>query len=50
MLLQIKRLPGIGLSKEEQLQKLEIFRKQLRLKRELLHKYRNMCTFDVPKV
>lgn len=47
---QIKRLPGIEYSKEEQLQKLETLRRQLRLKRELLLKYRNMCTFDVPKV
>ncbi|KAF7396402.1 hypothetical protein HZH66_007264 [Vespula vulgaris] len=43
---QIKRLPGIEYSKEEQLQKLETLRKQLRLKRELLLKYRNMCTFE----
>ncbi|XP_012265732.1 mediator of RNA polymerase II transcription subunit 9 [Athalia rosae] len=47
---QIKRLPGIEYSKEEQLQKLETLRRQLRLKRELLLKYRNMCTFDIPKV
>ncbi|KAK2585783.1 hypothetical protein KPH14_010388 [Odynerus spinipes] len=47
---QIKRLPGIEYSKEEQLQKLETLRKQLRLKRELLLKYRNMCTFEVPKI
>ncbi|KAF3424903.1 hypothetical protein E2986_06994 [Frieseomelitta varia] len=46
----IKKLPGIEYSKEEQLQKLETLRKQLRLKRELLLKYRNMCTFEVPKV
>ena len=47
---QIRRLPEIEYSKEEQLQKLETLRKQLRLKRELLLKYRNMCTFEVPKV
>ncbi|XP_058795767.1 mediator of RNA polymerase II transcription subunit 9-like isoform X2 [Phymastichus coffea] len=46
---QIKRLSGIKYSKEEQLQKLEILRKQLKLKRELLLKYRTMCSFDVPK-
>ncbi|XP_058795837.1 mediator of RNA polymerase II transcription subunit 9-like isoform X1 [Phymastichus coffea] len=46
---QIKRLSGIEYSKEEQLQKLEILRKQLKLKRELLLKYRTMCSFDVPK-
>lgn len=48
--LQIKRLPGIEYSKEEQLQKLETLRKQLRLKRELLLKYRNTCTFEIPKI
>ncbi|KAJ8681188.1 hypothetical protein QAD02_016975 [Eretmocerus hayati] len=47
---QIKKLPGIEYSKEEQLQKLEILKTQLRLKKELLLKYRNMCTFDAPKV
>ncbi|EFN87559.1 mediator of RNA polymerase II transcription subunit 9 [Harpegnathos saltator] len=47
---QIKRLPGIEYSKEEQLQKLETLRKQLRLKRELLLKYRNSYTFEIPKV
>jgi len=47
---QIKRLPGIEYSKEEQLQKLETLRNQLRLKRELLLKYRNMCAPEVPKV
>ncbi|XP_008552577.1 mediator of RNA polymerase II transcription subunit 9 [Microplitis demolitor] len=46
---QIKRLPGIEYSKEEQLKKLETLRKQLRLKRELLFKYRNMCSFEIPK-
>ncbi|XP_057321028.1 mediator of RNA polymerase II transcription subunit 9 isoform X2 [Microplitis mediator] len=45
----IKRLPGIEYSKEEQLKKLETLRKQLRLKRELLFKYRNMCSFEIPK-
>ncbi|GFG40280.1 hypothetical protein Cfor_12507 [Coptotermes formosanus] len=46
---QIRRLPGVEHSKEEQLQKLETLRKQLQLKKELLLKYRNMCTFDIPK-
>jgi mediator of RNA polymerase II transcription subunit 9 len=47
--MQIRRLPGVEHSKEEQLQKLETLRKQLQLKKELLLKYRNMCTFDIPK-
>lgn len=43
---QILRLPGVEYSKEEQLEKLETLRKQLRLKRELLQKYRNMYLLD----
>ncbi|KAF6203841.1 hypothetical protein GE061_002176 [Apolygus lucorum] len=46
---QIKRLPGVEYSKEQQLEKLEGLRKQLRLKRDLLLKYRTMCSFDIPK-
>jgi len=46
---QIRRLPGVEYSKEEQLDKLETLRKQLRLKRELLQKYRNMYLLDSPK-
>lgn len=46
---QIKRLPGVEYSKEQQLDKLEALRTQLRLKRDLLLKYRTMCTFDIPK-
>ncbi|XP_046680498.1 mediator of RNA polymerase II transcription subunit 9 isoform X3 [Homalodisca vitripennis] len=46
---QVRRLPGVEYSKEEQLEKLETLRKQLRLKRELLQKYRNMYLFDSPK-
>lgn len=43
---QIRRLPGVEYSKEEQVEKLETLRKQLRLKRELLQKYRNMYLLD----
>jgi len=46
---QIRRLPGVEYSKEEQLEKLETLRKQLRLKRELLQKYRNMYMLDFLK-
>ncbi|XP_021942262.1 mediator of RNA polymerase II transcription subunit 9 [Zootermopsis nevadensis] len=46
---QIRKLPGVEYSKEEQLQKLETLRKQLQLKKDLLLKYRHMCTFDIPK-
>lgn len=47
---QVRKLPGVEYSKEEQLEKLETLRKQLRLKRELVLKYRNMYSFDIPKV
>ncbi|XP_077293198.1 mediator complex subunit 9 [Arctopsyche grandis] len=45
---QIRRLPGIEFNKQEQLRQFEILRNQLHLKRELLQKYRNMCSFDTP--
>lgn len=45
---QVKRLPGVDLSREEQLKRLEFLRTQLRLKRELLLKYRTTCTFEIP--
>ncbi|XP_043483525.1 mediator of RNA polymerase II transcription subunit 9-like [Leptopilina heterotoma] len=47
---QVKKLQGIEHSKEDQLQNLENLRNQLRLKRELLLKYRNMCSFDMFKI
>ncbi|XP_075969149.1 mediator complex subunit 9 [Anticarsia gemmatalis] len=43
---QIKRLTGIDYNKQDQLKQFEILRTQLRLKRELLQKYRNMCSFE----
>ncbi|XP_045491648.1 mediator of RNA polymerase II transcription subunit 9 isoform X1 [Colias croceus] len=43
---QIKRLPGIEFNKQDQLKQFEILQTQLRLKRELLQKYRNMCSFE----
>ncbi|XP_063225769.1 mediator of RNA polymerase II transcription subunit 9 [Bacillus rossius redtenbacheri] len=46
---QIRRLPGIEFSKEEQLKRLETLRKQLQLKKDLLLKYRHVCSFDIPK-
>lgn len=46
---QVRRLPGVEYSKEDQLLKLETLRKQLHLKKELLLKYRTMCTFEIPK-
>ncbi|KAJ8889839.1 hypothetical protein PR048_009343 [Dryococelus australis] len=46
---RIRRLQGIEYSKEEQLKKLDTLRKQLQLKKDLLLKYRHMCSFDIPK-
>jgi len=42
----VKKLPGIELSKEEQLQQIDLLRKQLSLKRDLLNKYRSLSPFD----
>jgi len=38
-------LPGIELNKEEQLKQIDLLRKQLGLKRDLLNKYRSL-TFE----
>ncbi|KAL0266363.1 UNVERIFIED_CONTAM: hypothetical protein PYX00_008930 [Menopon gallinae] len=46
---QINRLPGIELSQEEQLKQVDSLRKQVALKRQLLNKYRNLCSFSMPK-
>nr|CAD7202165.1 unnamed protein product [Timema douglasi]CAD7407339.1 unnamed protein product [Timema cristinae]CAD7408634.1 unnamed protein product [Timema poppensis]CAD7575206.1 unnamed protein product [Timema californicum] len=46
---QLRRLRGVEYNKEEQLDKLATLRKQLQLKKELLQKYRHMCSFDIPK-
>ncbi|EDW02029.1 mediator of RNA polymerase II transcription subunit 9 [Drosophila grimshawi] len=38
---QIKQLPGIDYNKEEQLQRLELLRSQLKLKQQLIRKYKD---------
>jgi mediator of RNA polymerase II transcription subunit 9 len=38
----IRQLPGIEYNKEEQLQKLENLRNQLKLKQQLIKKYKNL--------
>lgn len=38
---QIKQLPGIDYNKEEQLQRLELLRSQLKLKQQLIKKYKD---------
>jgi len=45
---QIRHLPGIDYSKEQQLKNLEALKAQLQLKQELLHKYR-IYPFDIQK-
>uniref|UniRef100_A0A6M2DNF5 Mediator of RNA polymerase II transcription subunit 9 n=1 Tax=Xenopsylla cheopis TaxID=163159 RepID=A0A6M2DNF5_XENCH len=47
---QVALLPGIEYNKEEQLEHLDTLRKQLKLKQELLHKYRTMYSFDSMKI
>ncbi|XP_018576021.1 mediator of RNA polymerase II transcription subunit 9 [Anoplophora glabripennis] len=46
---EIRMLPGIDYSKEQQLNHLEALKTQLRLKQELLQKYRYMYPFDIQK-
>ncbi|XP_056632747.1 mediator of RNA polymerase II transcription subunit 9 [Diorhabda carinulata] len=46
---EIRMLPGIDYSKEQQLNHLEALKTQLRLKQELLQKYRFMYPFDLQK-
>ncbi|XP_063921172.1 mediator of RNA polymerase II transcription subunit 9 [Zophobas morio] len=46
---EIRMLPGIDYSKEQQLHHLEALKTQLKLKQELLRKYRYMYTFEIPK-
>ena len=44
---QIENLPGIDLSREEQLRQMEVLRQQLAIKTELLHKYKDTNRFDI---
>lgn len=46
---EIRMLPGIDYSKEQQLNHLEALKTQLRLKQELLQKYRFMYPFELQK-
>ncbi|CAH1115330.1 unnamed protein product [Psylliodes chrysocephalus] len=46
---EIRMLPGIDFSKEQQLNHLEALKTQLRLKQELLQKYRYMYPFESQK-
>ena len=46
---QVKKLPGIDYSKEEQERQIEVLRKQLSSKTDLLRRYKTMCNFDIPE-
>ncbi|XP_028311562.1 mediator of RNA polymerase II transcription subunit 9 [Gouania willdenowi] len=46
---QISNMPGIDSSPVEQQQQLGMLRDQVRNKNQLLHKYKGLCMFDVPK-
>ncbi|XP_063048994.1 mediator of RNA polymerase II transcription subunit 9-like [Engraulis encrasicolus] len=46
---QIQAMPGIDTSAEEQQEALETLRQQVATKNQLLHKYRGLCMFDIPK-
>jgi mediator of RNA polymerase II transcription subunit 9 len=43
---QLLKMPGIGVTKEEQIKSLDALRQQLILKKQLLMKYKNSCPFD----
>ncbi|KAI4898395.1 hypothetical protein NFI96_033768 [Prochilodus magdalenae] len=46
---QILAMPGIEASPEAQQQRLCTLRDQVRIKNQLLHKYKGLCMFDIPK-
>jgi len=43
---QVSSLPGIDYSREAQLRKFEALKKQLVLKKQLLQKYKHMCSLE----
>ncbi|XP_028826082.1 mediator of RNA polymerase II transcription subunit 9 [Denticeps clupeoides] len=46
---QILAMPGIESTPDEQQQQLRTLREQVRTKNQLLHKYKGLCMFDIPK-
>ncbi|XP_052468240.1 mediator of RNA polymerase II transcription subunit 9 [Carassius gibelio] len=46
---QISGTPGIELSPALQESRLRALREQVRTKNQLLHKYKSLCMFDIPK-
>uniref|UniRef100_A0A4W3JD03 Mediator of RNA polymerase II transcription subunit 9 n=1 Tax=Callorhinchus milii TaxID=7868 RepID=A0A4W3JD03_CALMI len=45
----ISSMPGIDVSPEQQQQQLQNLQDQVRIKKELLQKYKSLCIFDIPK-
>ncbi|XP_072528055.1 mediator of RNA polymerase II transcription subunit 9-like [Salminus brasiliensis] len=46
---QISAMPGVDVSPATQQHRLRTLRDQVRTKNQLLHKYRGLCMFDIPK-
>ncbi|KAG5280351.1 hypothetical protein AALO_G00088140 [Alosa alosa] len=47
---QILAMPGIETNVEQQQEQLRTLQEQVRTKNQLLHKYKGLCMFDIPKV
>lgn len=46
---QIVTMPGIDMNPDVQQKRLRILRDQNHTKKQLLHKYKGLCMFDIPK-
>lgn len=46
---QILAMPGIETNPEQQQEQLRTLREQVHTKNQLLHKYKGLCMFDIPK-
>lgn len=46
---EILAMPGIETNPEQQQEQLRTLREQVRTKNQLLHKYKGLCMFDIPK-
>ncbi|XP_031433977.1 mediator of RNA polymerase II transcription subunit 9 isoform X2 [Clupea harengus] len=46
---QILAMPGIETNLEQQQQQLQTLTEQVHTKNQLLHKYKGLCMFDIPK-
>ncbi|KAM4697518.1 mediator of RNA polymerase II transcription subunit 9 [Rhinophrynus dorsalis] len=45
----INNMPGIDLTPEQQQEHLQRLKEQVQTKSELLHKYKGLCMFEIPK-